>query len=377
LIQPHQFLTSFLFFEGKTMTQLFDSFKLGGLALPNRIVMSAMTRTRADEDGVPTDLMRDYYVQRASAGLIVTECTMVSNEAHGVIRGPGIFTADQIAGWKKVTDAVHQAGGRIYCQLWHCGRVAHPDMRGGDVPVAPSAIAATGDFFLPTGRVDFPVPRALAIEEIPAIVESFAQATRNARQAGFDGVELHGANGYLQDQFLQDGSNQRTDAYGGSVENRARLMLETTQAMIAAWSADRVGVRLSPSSYLYGVDDSHKLATFGYVIKALDTLHIGYLCLLEANAKDLKRGVQIANVLETFGAMTSLPVIGNTGFDKAKANDALAAGSADAIAFGVPYIANPDLVERLRTDAPLNKPDPSTFYGVGAKGYTDYPALAA
>jgi N-ethylmaleimide reductase len=359
------------------MTQLFDSFKLGGLALPNRIVMSAMTRTRADEDGVPTDLMRDYYVQRASAGLIVTECTMVSNEAHGVIRGPGIFTADQIAGWKKVTDAVHQAGGRIYCQLWHCGRVAHPDMRGGDVPVAPSAIAATGDFFLPTGRVDFPVPRALAIEEIPAIVESFAQATRNARQAGFDGVELHGANGYLQDQFLQDGSNQRTDAYGGSVENRARLMLETTQAMIAAWSADRVGVRLSPSSYLYGVDDSHKLATFGYVIKALDTLHIGYLCLLEANAKDLKRGVQIANVLETFGAMTSLPVIGNTGFDKAKANDALAAGSADAIAFGVPYIANPDLVERLRTDAPLNKPDPSTFYGVGAKGYTDYPALAA
>jgi N-ethylmaleimide reductase len=358
------------------MTDLFNSFDLKGLPLSSRIVMSAMTRTRATEEDVPTDVMRDYYVQRASAGLIVTECTQVSDEAHGIIRAPGLHRADQIAAWRGITDAVHAAGGRIYCQIWHCGRVAHPDMRGGQAPVGPSPIPATGDFFLPTGRVDFPVPRELAIGEIPAIVESFAQATRNARKAGFDGVELHGANGYLQDQFLQDGSNQRTDAYGGSVENRARLMLETAKAMITAWSADRVGVRLSPSSYLYGVDDSNKLETFGFVVRALDSLRIGYLCLLEPNAKDAERGVQIHHVANTFRPMTSVPIIVNTGFDKAKANAVLASGNADLVAFGVPFIANPDLVERLRTGAPLNKPDPTTFYGVGPKGYSDYPVLA-
>jgi len=246
---------------------------------------------------------------------------------------------------------------------------------GGEMPVAPSPIPATGDFFLPTGRVDFPVPRELGIEEIAPIVAAFAHATRNARGVGFDGVELHGANGYLQDQFLQNGSNQRSDAYGGSVENRARLMLETARAMIDAWSAERVGVRLSPSSYLYGVDESNKLETFGFVVRALDALKVGYICLLEPDAKDAERGVQIRNVAETFRPMTSVPIIVNTGFDKAKANAVLASGAADLVAFGVPYIANPDLVERFRTDAPLNKPDPTLFYGVGAKGYTDYPAL--
>ena len=357
------------------MIDLFKSFDLKGLPLSNRIAMSAMTRTRATEDDVPTDLMRDYYVQRASAGLIVTECTQVSDQGHGIIRAPGLHRADQIAASRGIADAVHAAGGRIYCQIWHCGRVAHPDMRGGEPPVGPSPIAATGDFFLPSGRVDLPVPRELHINEIPGIVADFAQAARNARKAGFDGVELHGANGYLQDQFLQDGSNQRTDAYGGSIENRARLMLETTKAMIEAWSADRVGVRLSPSSYLYGVDDSNKLETFGFVVRALDALRIGYLCLLEPNAKDTERGVQINNVAETFRPMTSVPIIVNTGFDKAKANAVLASGNADLVAFGVSYIANPDLVERFRADAPLNKPDPATFYGVGPKGYTDYPAL--
>jgi N-ethylmaleimide reductase len=190
--------------------------------------MSAMTRTRATEAGVPKDLMRDYYVQRASAGLIVTECTQVSDQGHGIIRCPGLRRDDQIAGWRRVTDAVHAAGGPLYCQIWHCGRIAHPDMRGGEAPTGPSPIPATGDFFLPSGKVEFPVPRELSIEEIPGIVASFAQATRNARAAGFDGVELHGGNGYLQDQFLQDGSNHRNDAYGGSVENRGRLMLDTT-----------------------------------------------------------------------------------------------------------------------------------------------------
>jgi N-ethylmaleimide reductase len=230
-------------------------------------------------------------------------------------------------------------------------------------------------FSYPSGRVEFPVPRELSIDEIPGIIADFAQATRTAREAGFDGVELHGANGYLQDQFLQDGSNQRTDAYGGSIENRARLMLETAKAMIGAWSADRVGVRLSPSSYLYGVDDSNKLETFGFVVRALDALNAGYLCLLEPNARDAERGVQIRDVAETFRPMTSVPIIVNTGFDKAKANAVLASGNADLVAFGAVYIANPDLVERFRTDAPLNKPDPALFYGVGAKGYTDYPVL--
>ena len=360
------------------MIDLFSQFDLSGLALPNRVVMSPMTRTRATEDDVATDLIGDYYVQRASAGLIITECTQVSDQAHGIIRAPGLHRPDQVSAWARVVDRVHEAGGRIYCQIWHCGRVAHPAMRGGAAPVAPSALPATGDFFLPTGRVDFPVPRVLGVDELPGIVEDFARATRNARAAGFDGVELHGANGYLQDQFLQDGSNQRTDAYGGPVENRARLMLETARAMIGAWSAERVGVRLSPSSQLYGMHDSDSLATFSHVVRELDGLRIGYLHFCEPNAKALESGkVQVAHVASTFRPMTSAPIIVNGGFDRARADAALAAGDADLVSFGVPYIANPDLVERLRTGAGLNKPDPSTFYGVGPGGFTDYPALEA
>ncbi|MGY2734686.1 alkene reductase [Sphingomonas sp. UYP23] len=359
------------------MTDLFSPLRIGSMDLPNRILMSAMTRTRATADNVPTAVMADYFEQRANAGLIVTDCTAVSEQAVGVIRGPGLWRDDQIAGWRAVTDRVHAAGGRIFCQIWHCGRVAHPDMRGGMMPVAPSPIAATGDFFLPSGRVDFPVPRELGIDEIPGIIADFAQATRNAKVAGFDGVELHGANGYLHDQFLQDGSNKRTDAYGGSVENRARLMVETTQAMIDAWDAAHVGVRLSPASFLYGVDDSNKRETFGTVIDRLNALGLAYLTLLEPNAKDAERGVQIEQVAETFRAQVSVPLIVNSGFDKAKAERFIGDSKADAVAFGVSYIANPDLVARFRSDAPFNKPDPTTFYGEGAKGYTDYPALDA
>jgi N-ethylmaleimide reductase len=354
---------------------LFSSLRVGSLDLPNRIWMSAMTRTRATEDNVPTEVMADYFAQRTGAGLIVVDCTAVSEQARGVIRGPGIWRDDQIAGWRHVVDRVHRASGRIFCQLWHCGRVAHQDMRGGDMPVAPSPIPATGEFFLPSGRVDFPVPRALDIDEIPGIIDDFAQATRNARAAGFDGVELHGANGYLHDQFLQDGSNRRCDDYGGSAEARARLMIETTKAMIDAWDAAHVGVRLSPSSYLYGVDDSNKRETFGVVIDRLNALGIAYLTLLEPNAKDAKKGVQIERVADTFRRHVRVPLIVNTGFDKAKGNLVIAEGKADAVAFGVPYIANPDLVARFRAEAPLNKPDPTTFYGEGPKGYTDYPAL--
>jgi N-ethylmaleimide reductase len=356
------------------MIDLFSPIDLLELTLPNRIFMSAMTRTRAGDDGVPTDLMRDYYVQRASAGLIVTECTEVSAQAHGVMRGPGIHRDDQIAGWRRITDAVHDTGGHIVCQIWHCGRISHPDIRGGELPVGPSAIAGEGKIFVPDGEVDLPVPRALSVEEIAPIVEDFAAATRAARTAGFDGVELHGANGYLQDQFLQDNSNQRTDGYGGSVANRARLMVETAEAMIAAWDREHVGIRLSPAITLYGMHDSDKRATFAHVIEALDALRPAYLCLLEPNEKDA-RTEQVKNVLETFRSRISVPVIGNTGFDKVGGNRAIKERSADAIAFGVPFLANPDLPERLNVDAPLNKPNPEKFYGEGPGGYTDYPAL--
>jgi N-ethylmaleimide reductase len=357
------------------MTDLFTPFDLHGLPLPNRILLSAMTRTRATEDHVPTAVMRDYFVQRATAGLLLTDCTSVSTQANGVIRGPGIYNQDQINGWRMITDAVHAAGGRIYCQLWHCGRVAHPDMRGGEMPVAPSPLPASGDFFLPNGRVDFPVPRELASDEIPGIVADFARATKAARSAGFDGVELHGANGYLHDQFLQDVSNKRTDAYGGLIENRARLMLDTVDAMIAAWSAERVGIRLSPSSSLYGMGDSNPVSTFGYVVRELNTRKIGYITMLEPNAKEKEKGVTIQDVAGTFRKMTTVPFITNTGYDKAKGNGVIADDKADLVAYGVPYIANPDLVERFRTDASLNKPNPSLFYGKGAEGYTDYPTM--
>jgi N-ethylmaleimide reductase len=359
-----------------TMTDLFTPFDLRGMTLPNRILLSAMTRTRATEDHVPTEVMRDYFVQRVGAGLMLTDCTSVSMQGNGVIRGPGIYNEAQIDGWRMITDAVHHAGGRIYCQIWHCGRVAHPDMRGGEMPVAPSAIPAVGDFFLPNGRVDFPVPRELSIDEIPAIVTDFAKATKAAQDAGFDGVELHGANGYLQDQFLQDVSNKRTDSYGGAAENRARLMLETVDAMIAAWTAERIGVRLSPSSSLYGMGDSDPLSTFGHLVHELDARHVGYITMLEPNAKEKEKRVKIDDVAGTFRPMTSVPFITNTGYDKVKGNTVIADGKADLVAFGVPYIANPDLAERFKADAELNKPNPALFYGVGAEGYTDYPVMA-
>jgi N-ethylmaleimide reductase len=359
------------------MTDLFTPLDLHGIPLPNRIWMSAMTRSRASADNIPTPLMAEYYAQRASAGLIVTECTAVSEQGKGVINGPGVWTEDQIEGWRKVADSVHRARGRIVCQLWHCGRVAHPDMRGGALPVAPSPLPAQGKFRFADREADFPVPRELAAGEISAIVSDFASAARRARKAGFDGVELHAANGYLHDQFLQNVSNRRTDAWGGPIENRARLILETVDAMAAAWSMERVGVRLGPSISLYGMGDSDPLDTFSYVVRELDRRRVGYLTMLEPNEQDLKRGVAIEHVAKTFRPMISRPLIANTGFDKAKGMDVLRNGHADAIAYGKLYIANPDLVARFKADAPLNNPDPSTFYGAGPKGYTDYPPISA
>lgn len=359
------------------MTDLFTPMNLRGLPIANRIWMSAMTRTRAHADGTPTAMMAEYYAQRAAAGLIVTECTAVSRQGRGVVNGPGIWRDSQIAGWRHVTDAVHAAGGHIYCQLWHCGRVAHPDMRGGEVPVAPSALPAQGPFRLPHVEVDFPIPRPLGAHEIPGIIEDFAQATRNARAAGFDGVELHAANGYLHDQFLQDVSNRRTDDWGGSIANRARLILETVDAMAAAWSMERVGVRLGPSISLYGMGDSDPLATFGHVVRALDARDIGYLTMLEPNAKDRANGVAIEQVAATFRPMTRVPFIANTGFTFDSGTAAIVRGEADAIAYGVPFLANPDLVARFATGGTrLNRPDPTTFYGTEAAGYTDYPTMA-
>jgi N-ethylmaleimide reductase len=360
------------------MPNLLEAFDLSGLTLRNRMVMAPMTRTRASDDGRPLPLMINYYAQRASAGLIVTECTQVSDQGHGIIRAPGLHRQDQVNGWRPIVDAVHAANGRIYCQLWHCGRVSHPDILDGALPVAPSAVAASGSFYLPSGPAEFPIPRVLGTDEISGIIDDFRQAAVNAEAAGFDGVELHGAFGYLPDQFLQDGTNQRTDSYGGSITNRARFMLEVVEALAGVWSAERVGVKLSPSNRFYGMFDSDARATFGHVIGALDAMRVGYLHLMEPNAADLATGtVQIERVAEAFRGAISVPLIANGGFDMQKAQAALDAGTADLISFGVPFLANPDLPIRFKRQAPLNEPDRSTFYGEGSKGYTDYPAINA
>jgi N-ethylmaleimide reductase len=358
------------------MPRLLDTYDLHGLTLPNRTVMAPMTRTRATEDGVPTDLMRDYYVQRADAGLIITECTQISDRAHGIIRAPGIHRNDQVTAWRSITSAVHGAGGRIVNQIWHPGRVSHPEIMGGADPVAPSPIPAEGNFFLPSGRVDFTVPRALGIDELPGIVEDFRRATSYAKAAGFDGVEIHAANGYLLQQFLEDKSNHRTDAYGGSIENRARLTLAVVDAAINAWDASHVGIRLSPAGAHYGMADSDRPALYDYVIRQLAQRDIGIIHVVRPNKASYDAGpVQIEDVAGFTRQRYAGPIIVNGGYDRDSADSVIQAGDADLVAFGLPFLANPDLVARLKTGAGYNTPDPTTFYGVGPKGYTDYPAL--
>jgi N-ethylmaleimide reductase len=340
--------------------------------------MAPMTRTRAGPGGAPTALMAEYYAQRATAGLIVTECTAVSAQSAGILRAPGAYDAAQVEGWRPVVDAVHGAGGRIFLQIWHCGRVSHPDLQpGGEPPVAPSALAAEGEIFTPSGRKPFPVPRALATGEVAPIVEAFGTAAANALRAGFDGVELHGAFGYLPDQFLQDGTNQRTDRYGGSAANRARFLFEVVEAIVGAAGADRVGVKLSPSNRFYGMHDSDALTTFGHAVRGLDGMGVAYVHIMEPNEKDLAGGtVQIRETTKAFRPMFRGAVISNGGYDRDKAEAALSDGTADLVSFGQLFVANPDLPARLRQDGPFNPADPATFYGEGAKGYTDYPALA-
>ena len=356
---------------------LFSPVRVGAIELANRVVMAPLTRNRArPEDDAPIALHAEYYGQRATAGLIITEASQITPEGKGYAWTPGIYSPAQVAGWKAVTEAVHAKGGRIFIQLWHVGRVSHTSLQpNGQAPVSASAIAAGGKTFDGTGFVDTSVPRALETEEIPRLLADYAHAVGCARAAGFDGVEIHAANGYLLDQFLHDGANRRTDAYGGSIENRARLLGEVIAAVVGAWDKDHVGIRISPFSGANGVHDSDPMALFGHVVDLIDAAGLAYLHMVEGKtggSRDLAPGQSIDALRRRFHG----PFIANNGYDRRMALDAVADGHADLIAFGKPFIANPDLVERLRRDAPLNEPDPATFYGGGAKGYTDYPQLA-
>jgi 2,4-dienoyl-CoA reductase-like NADH-dependent reductase (Old Yellow Enzyme family) len=352
------------------MTTLFDPIRLGDLDLPNRIIMAPLTRTRATPDGrVPTALMVEQYVQRASAGLIIAEATSVEAMGVGYPRTPGIWSPEQTEGWKAVTRAVHAAGGRILLQLWHVGRISDPELLGGLAPVSASAIPAAGFVSLARPKRPYPVPRALRLEEIPQIVDAFRRGAENAQAAGFDGVEIHGANGYLLDQFLQDGSNRRTDAYGGPIEHRARLHLEVADACVSVWGADRVGMHLAPRCDSHDMGDSNPAATFGYLALELGRRKLAFLCLREHVGPD-----RLAPALKkAFGG----PLVGNEQYTLALSNADTQAGVVDAVAFGRMFIANPDLPERLRRDAPLNELNPATLYTPGPEGYTDYPTMAA
>lgn len=359
-----------------THSKLLSTYRLGRLELKNRMVLAPMTRSRALVDGnVPNPLAVTYYVQRASAGLLITEATQVSPQGVGYIRTPGMHSPEQVAGWRKVTDAVHEAGGVIYAQLWHVGRMSHPDFHGGQPPVAPSAIPVDGEVFTFNGRTRMVTPRALETKEIPGIVEDFRRAAENARAAGFDGVELHGSNGYLLDQFLRDGSNRRTDAYGGSIENRARFPLEVARAVADVWGAERVGYRLFPQPFPYGgMSDSTPVETFSYLARELNRLGLGYLHVTEAvSGKAVPSAEQRITPLLRKVFQGVLMV--NGGYDAATGEAALSRGEADLVAYGVPFIANPDLPERFRNEAPLNSVDFSTFFTGEERGYTDYPAL--
>ena len=355
---------------------LFSPVQLGSIALKNRIVMAPLTRNRAGENSVPNDLNVTYYAQRATAGLIITEATPISPLAHGYPALPGIYTDAQVAGWKKITDAVHAKGGKIVIQLWHVGRISHPSLLpNGALPVAPSAIKPAGQAFTYQGLQDYVTPRALEANELPAIVQDYVHATKAALAAGFDGVEVHAANGYLLDQFLRDGSNKRTDNYGGSVENRTRLLLEVVDAVVKTAGADKVGVRLSPVNPFNDMHDSNPQALFEYVAEALNRFNLAYLHAVEGGIHGGGKADPFDFV--AFRKRFKNGYIGNLSYDKARGNAAIASGHADAIAYGVPFIANPDLVERFKKDAPLNVADAKSFYGGTEKGYTDYPFLEA
>ncbi len=355
---------------------LFSPITLGAISLKNRMVMAPLTRNRAGEGGVPHDLNVTYYTQRATAGLIITEATPISDMAHGYPALPGIYNDAQVAGWKKIVDAVHAKGGKIMSQIWHVGRISHPSLLPNNaLPVAPSAIKPAGKTFTYKGLVDYVEPRALAASELPGIIQDYVHATHCALKAGFDGVEIHAANGYLLDQFLRDGSNRRTDNYGGIIENRARLLLEVTKAVVGVAGSDKVGVRLSPANPFNDMQDSDPQGLFNYVADALNQFNLAYLHVVEG-------GIAGAGEAALFDFVAlrkhfKNAYMANLGYDKARGNAAIASGQADVIAYGVPFLANPDLVERYRADAALNEANSRTFYGGTEKGYTDYPFLKA
>jgi N-ethylmaleimide reductase len=369
---------------GNPATTLHTPFALGALTLANRIVMAPMTRNRAGPGNVPQPINAEYYRQRASAGIIITEATQVSPYGLGYPGTPGIHDAAQVAGWSAVTEAVHGAGGRIVLQLWHVGRSSHSSLLpGGALPVAPSAIAIDGETFTGDGMKAYETPRALDTGEVPEIVEQFRSGAANALAAGFDGVEVHGANGYLLDQFTRDSANARTDHYGGSIENRIRMPLEVTQAVIGVWGAARVGYRISPFQKFNSMADGDPEATFARLTAELDDLDIGYLHVVEtdapgAAAADAAPDAFLAARHPLFARLRDMfdgPLIVNGGYDGERGEAVLAAGAADLVAYAKLFLANPDLPDRLRTAAPLNEPDKATFYGGGGEGYTDYPVL--
>ncbi|WP_282368089.1 alkene reductase [Pseudomonas sp. PS02290] len=356
-------------------TDLFSPVRMGAIEMANRIVMAPVTRSRYEDDGVPGELHATYYAQRATAGLIVAEATNISAQGRGYAATPGIWSETQVAGWRKVTDAVHAAGGKIVSQLWHVGRFSSVDLQpNGEAPVAPSAIQAEGNTYTANGFVPVSMPRALETDEIPGIIEQYKLAAENAKRAGFDGVEVHSANSYLLDQFLRDSTNQRTDRYGGSIENRARLTLEVTQAIVDIWGDDRVGIRLSPVTPDAGntPPDSNVMALHGYLIQQLNRFDLAYLHFVEgatATSRDVPEGVD----MDALSAQFNGPFIGNNNYDLDMAAQRRAQGKIDAVAFGRLFISNPDLVARLRQGAELTIAPRETYYGGGAKGYTDWP----
>lgn len=349
------------------MSELFRPLKLGSLILKNRIIMAPLTRARAGEQRIPNDLMAQYYSQRASAGMILTEATSVTPMGVGYADTPGIWSEEQVEGWKKITTAVHEKGGVIFMQLWHVGRISDPIFLNGELPVAPSAIQPAGHVSLVRPEKPFVTPRALKTDEIPGIVEAYRQGAENAKKAGFDGVEIHGANGYLLDQFLQDGTNKRTDQYGGSLENRARLALEVTDAVISVWGADRVGYHIAPRGDSHDIKDTNPRETFTYLARELGERKIAFIFAREYKGPD-SLGPELK---KTFGGV----YIANEKFTKDAAEEIIRDGFADAVSFGLQYIANPDLPRRFAENLPLNEVNRETLYGRGAAGYTDYPVF--
>ena len=352
---------------------LFDSLKVGALTVPNRIFLAPLTRARAGGGHLPNDLMAEYYAQRASGGLLITECTMVAPRTSAFIAEPGIYSAEQVQAWKKVTSAVHAKGGRIFLQIWHAGRAAHPDINGGAPTVSSTARPIEGEIHTPDGKVPHAAAHVLSEAEIPAIVAAFVQGAKNAIEAGFDGVEVHGANGYLIDQFLRDGVNNRTDAYGGPLENRARLLFEVLEGVSAAIGSDRVGLRLSPLNSYNSMRDSDPVAFITFLAQRLNDFNLAYLHVMRADFFQAQKGDVMTPAREHYKGV----LVGNMGYTAEEAEQAIADGKLDAVAFGTSFLANPDLPERIKAGAALNTPDQSTFYTPGAKGYTDYPALQA